>query len=139
MAISEILILWGGGGLLAVAAFLALLRALLGPTVLDRMIASDVLLTTIVLVLGVEMVINKHTNSVPVMIGVSATAALATITVARYVRRKADGQNDKMQRMANNIAGMIDMQGARTEAAGKPAGAAAASDAAGAAGGKERA
>lgn len=121
MAISEILILWGGGGLLAVAAFLALLRALLGPTVLDRMIASDVLLTTIVLVLGLEMVINKHTNSVPVMIGVSATAALATITVARYVRRKADGQNDKLQQMANNIAGMIDMQGARTESADKPA------------------
>ncbi|RRD36024.1 hypothetical protein EII31_00025 [Leucobacter sp. OH2974_COT-288] len=121
LAISEILILWGGGGLLAAAAFLALLRALLGPTVLDRMIASDVLLTTIVLVLGLEMVINKHTNSVPVMIGVSATAALATITVARYVRRKADGQNDKLQQMANNIAGMIDMQGARTESADKPA------------------
>lgn len=108
MTVSAWVVLYGGGGFLAVAAVLALVRAIKGPTVLDRVIAADVLLTTVVLVLGLEMVVNQHANSIPVMIGVSATAALATITVARYVRRK---ETAKTEDAAADMTGMIDVQG----------------------------
>lgn len=85
------------GLLFAVAALLALIRLVAGPTILDRMIASDVLLTILLLVVGAEMVINGHTRTIPLMLVLAGTAAFTTIAVARYVSkqdrvtRKEDG------------------------------------------------
>lgn len=78
------------GGLLAVAAGLAVVRIVRGPTILDRMIASDVVLTILILVVGAEMVIDGHTRTIPLMLVLTGAAALATIAVARYVS-KQDG------------------------------------------------
>lgn len=74
---------------LTATAFCAIVRIVRGPTILDRMIASDVLLTTLVLAAGADMAIRGHTDSIPLMTGIAATAVLATITVARYVKRRA--------------------------------------------------
>ena len=74
--------------LFAVAAGLVLFRIVRGPTILDRMIASDVLVTTIILVLGAEMVANGHTNSIPIMLALAAIAIFATVAVARYVSKQ---------------------------------------------------
>jgi len=76
------------GAMLSAAAALALYRIIRGPSVLDRMIASDMLLTTIICALGAEMVYNSHTRSIPAMLVIAATAFLASIVVARYVTRK---------------------------------------------------
>ena len=73
---------------LTVTALCAIVRIVRGPTILDRMVASDVLLTTLVLAAGMDMVIRGHTDSIPLMTVVAATATLATIVVARYVRRR---------------------------------------------------
>ena len=75
------------GLMFAAAAFLAVARIIRGPSILDRVIASDVLLTTLTLVLGSEMVINGHTRTIPLMVVLAATAALSTIAVARYVSK----------------------------------------------------
>ncbi|GAA2182306.1 hypothetical protein GCM10009847_27430 [Leucobacter tardus] len=77
---------------LTVTALCAVIRIVRGPTILDRMVASDVLLTTLVLAAGMDMVIRGHTDSIPMMTVVAATATLATIVVARYVRRR--GMNE---------------------------------------------
>jgi multicomponent Na+:H+ antiporter subunit F len=79
---------WVAGGILAVSAMLAVIRMVAGPTILDRMIASDVLLTTLLLVVGAEMVINHHTRTIPIMLVLAGTAAFATIAVARYVSKQ---------------------------------------------------
>lgn len=76
------------GVLFSVAALLALYRLVRGPSILDRMIASDVLLTTIILVLGAEMTVNQHTRSVPVMLVIAAIAVFSSIAVARYVSKQ---------------------------------------------------
>lgn len=76
------------GVLFAAAACLALVRVVRGPTILDRIIGSDVLLTTLMLVVGAEMVVNRHTASVPLMIVIAATAAFSTVAVARSVSRQ---------------------------------------------------
>jgi multicomponent Na+:H+ antiporter subunit F len=73
-----------------VTAILALVRIIRGPSILDRMIASDVLLTTLMLVVGVDMVLRGHTDSIPLMTVLGATAVFATIVVARYVKRRAE-------------------------------------------------
>lgn len=70
------------------ATLLSLYRIIRGPSILDRMIASDVLLTTITLVLGAEMVYNSHTRTIPVMLVLASTAVFATVAVARYVSKQ---------------------------------------------------
>jgi multicomponent Na+:H+ antiporter subunit F len=75
------------GLLFAVAAFLAVARVIRGPSILDRVIASDVVLTTLTLVVGSEMVINGHTRTIPLMVVLAATAVFSTVAVARYVSK----------------------------------------------------
>lgn len=75
---------------LTIAALAALVRIVQGPTILDRMVASDMLLTTVMLALGTDMVVREHTDSIPLMIAIAATATFATIVVARYVKRRAE-------------------------------------------------
>lgn len=76
------------GGVFAASAAAAVVRIVRGPTILDRMLASDVLLTIVLLVIGAEMVINGHTRTIPVMIVGAAAAALSTVAVARYVSQQ---------------------------------------------------
>lgn len=76
------------GVVFAVAAILTVIRIVRGPTLLDRMIASDVLLTILTLVVGAEMVLGGHTRTVPIMLVLAGTSAFATIAVARYVSKQ---------------------------------------------------
>lgn len=74
--------------MLAAASLLILFRILRGPSILDRMIASDVLISTVVIVLGLEMVLNQHTRTLPVILALAGTALLGSVAVARYVSRQ---------------------------------------------------
>lgn len=74
---------------LSATAIAAVIRIVRGPTILDRMIASDVLLTTLILAAGADMVLRNHTDNIALMTAIAATAVLATIVVALYVRRRA--------------------------------------------------
>jgi multicomponent Na+:H+ antiporter subunit F len=82
------------GVMFTVAALLVVFRIVRGPSILDRMIASDVLLTTLVLVVGAEMVYNGHTRTIPLMVVLAATAIFATIAVARYVSKQDRSGHD---------------------------------------------
>jgi len=75
------------GALLAATAIISLYRVIAGPTILDRVIASDVLLTTLILVVATEMVINAHTRTIPLMVILAATAIFGTVAVARFVTK----------------------------------------------------
>jgi len=76
------------GTLFAAGAVLAVIRIVRGPTILDRMIGSDVVLTVLILVVGAEMVFSGHTRTIPAMLVLTGTAAFATIAVARYVSKQ---------------------------------------------------
>ncbi len=82
--------------LLSVGALCALIRVVRGPSILDRMIASDVLLTTLLLAVGAEMVHSGHTRTLPVLLVLATTAIFATVTVARYVawRERVGGDDE---------------------------------------------
>ena len=47
-----------------VASLLCVVRIIRGPSILDRAVASDVLLTLVMCVLGAEMAIHGHTRKV---------------------------------------------------------------------------
>lgn len=72
----------------AVAALLALVRIVIGPSILDRAVAADVLLTEVMCVLGADMAINHHTRSLPVLLIIAAIGVFGSIAIARFVARK---------------------------------------------------
>jgi len=74
--------------LLLVSAVLAVVRVVRGPTILDRMIASDVLFTILLLGLGVAMVTDPDLETLPIMLAIAATAFISTVAVARYVSKQ---------------------------------------------------
>lgn len=75
----------------AVAAILTVWRIISGPSILDRAVASDVLLTLILCVVGAEMAINQHTRTLPVMLIVAAVGVFGSISIARFVARRDGG------------------------------------------------
>jgi multicomponent Na+:H+ antiporter subunit F len=84
------------GVLFAAAALLVLIRIVRGPSIIDRMVGSDVLVTLVLLALIADMVVNHHTRSVPLLLALSGTAVLGSIAVARYVS-KHDRSPDQEQ------------------------------------------
>ena len=74
-----------------IAALFTVWRIITGPSILDRAVASDVLLTLVLCVLGAEMAINHHTRSLPVLLIVAAVGVFGSISVARFVARR-DGE-----------------------------------------------
>ena len=75
------------------AALLALIRMIKGPSILDRAIASDVLLSEVLCILGAEAVINQHTYPLPIMLMIAGTGSLGTVAVARFVARRDRAQS----------------------------------------------
>ncbi len=75
-----------------VAALLTLVRIVRGPSILDRAVASDVLLTEVLCVLGAEMAINHHTRTLPVLLIVAAVGVFGSVAVARFVARRDQPQ-----------------------------------------------
>lgn len=72
----------------AIAAILAVIRIVRGPSILDRAVASDVLMTEVLCIMGAEMVINNHTRTLPAMLIIAAVGVFGSIAVARYVARR---------------------------------------------------
>jgi multicomponent Na+:H+ antiporter subunit F len=69
-----------GGG-----ALLALVRLARGPSLLDRVVASDVLLVIIASGLAVHAALMRDPTLVPVLVVVSLLAFVGSVSVARYV------------------------------------------------------
>ncbi|MTE24189.1 monovalent cation/H+ antiporter complex subunit F [Microbacterium sp. ZXX196] len=80
-------------GVFALAAVLTIVRIVRGPSILDRAIASDVLLTEVLCIMGVEAIVHQRTDTLPVMLAIAVTGALGTIAVARFVARR-DATNE---------------------------------------------
>lgn len=74
--------------LFVAAALLALVRIVRGPSILDRVVAADVLLTEVMCIVGAEMVINHHTRSLTLLLIIAAVGVFGSISVARFVARR---------------------------------------------------
>ncbi|MET0447861.1 MAG: monovalent cation/H+ antiporter complex subunit F [Aeromicrobium sp.] len=75
-----------------IAALLTMWRIIAGPSILDRAVASDVLLTLVLCVLGADMAINNHTRSMPAMLIIAAIGVFGSIAIARFVARRDGGE-----------------------------------------------
>lgn len=72
-------------GILSLAAILALYRAVIGPSVLDRVLALDVVLATIGAGLVLNMIVGRHTDNLVLLVVVSLIGFIGSVTVARFV------------------------------------------------------
>src|SRR5690606_36984612 len=80
------------GVLLAFAAGASVFRIVKGPAILDRMIASDMLVTTLILVLGTEMAVHAHTRTTPIMVVPAAPTELVATSSAHYASKHGAGR-----------------------------------------------
>ena len=72
----------------ALSALLTVWRIIKGPSILDRAVAADVLLTLVICALGAEMAINRHTRTLPLLLIVAAVGVFGSISIARFVARR---------------------------------------------------
>jgi multicomponent Na+:H+ antiporter subunit F len=86
MLLNAALVLIGAVFFAAVA--LAVYRIVRGPSILDRMVATDMLVATLICALAAEMVQNDHLNTLPVLLVLAMTAFLATVGVSRFVTQQ---------------------------------------------------
>jgi multicomponent Na+:H+ antiporter subunit F len=84
------------GVLVSATLVLAVLRILRGPTLIDRMIGSDIVLTTVLIVLAAVEVVHGDLTVVPVLVVIGATSVFATVAVARVITPTSnpDGSED---------------------------------------------
>lgn len=75
---------WAGGALLAVGALGALYRIVRGPSLLDRAIATDVLLVVFSGMLVLEMAVHRHTHHVVLVVLAAAVGFVGSVMVARF-------------------------------------------------------
>jgi len=71
--------------LLGSGALLALVRLARGPSLLDRVVATDTLLVIISASLAVHAALNRDPPVVPVLVVVSLLAFVGSVSIARYV------------------------------------------------------
>ncbi|ABS01533.1 monovalent cation/H+ antiporter complex subunit F [Kineococcus radiotolerans] len=76
-------------GMLTVAALLALLRVAKGPTMLDRVVALDVVVAVVVIALCVEAAANRHATTLPVIVVLALVGFVGAVSVARYAAKEA--------------------------------------------------
>lgn len=85
--------------MLGVGSLLAVGRLALGPSLLDRVVATDTLLVIITAGLAVYAALERDPTIVPVLVVVSLLAFVGSVAVARYVggmlMRSADDDSEE--------------------------------------------
>ena len=69
---------------LGIAALLLLTRISLGPTMLDRVVALDVLVAVIICGLALEAAVYRHTTTLPILVVLSLLGFVGSVSVARF-------------------------------------------------------
>ena len=69
---------------MGVAALLLLTRISRGPTMLDRAVALDAMLTIIVCGLALEAAVHRHTTTLPILVVVSLVGFVGSVSIARF-------------------------------------------------------
>lgn len=77
-------------GMLAVAALLLLARMTMGPTMLDRTVALDVLVAVGISGLALEAALNRHTTTLPILLVLTLLGFVGSVSIARFSRGSDD-------------------------------------------------
>lgn len=76
--------------MLSAAAVLAVVRVVRGPSLLDRLVATDVLLAVVVAGLAVRAASDRDSSVVPVLVVVSLLGFTGSVSVAQLLMRERE-------------------------------------------------
>jgi multicomponent Na+:H+ antiporter subunit F len=77
-------VLWIAATMLGIAALLALVRVVRGPSALDRAVAMDVLLSCLIGALGLEAAYGRHGTTLPVLAVLALLGFVGSVAIARF-------------------------------------------------------
>ena len=70
--------------MLACAALLLVIRISRGPTMLDRVVALDVLVAVVICGLALEAAVNRHSTTLPILGVLSLLGFVGSVSIARF-------------------------------------------------------
>jgi len=76
--------------MLGIAALLLVIRISRGPTMLDRVVALDVLVAVVICGLALEAAVNRHGTTLPILGVLSLLGFVGSVTIARFTRGSDD-------------------------------------------------
>jgi len=76
--------------MLGAAALLLVIRISRGPTMLDRVVALDVLVSVVICGLALEAAVNRHATTLPILGVLSLLGFVGSVSVARFTRGSDD-------------------------------------------------
>ncbi|SNC73370.1 multisubunit sodium/proton antiporter, MrpF subunit [Kytococcus aerolatus] len=79
-------VVWLVGALLALSAGVVVYCIVTGPSVLDRVVALEVLVGIVICAIGVQAAVARQTTGVPVLLSLSLVGFVGAVTVARFTR-----------------------------------------------------
>ena len=77
--------------IVAGAAF-AIVRAEKGPTMLDRTVALDIVVTSVIAAVALYAAVERRTDVVPVLVVLSLVGFVGSVTIARFAAVEPEGQ-----------------------------------------------
>lgn len=79
------IVMWICGIMLGLGTVACVIRVARGPSILDRVLALDVMLLIISVALCLEMVYNRHSDYLLFVIAACTLGFIGSVTVSRYV------------------------------------------------------
>lgn len=80
---------------LGVAALLLVVRVALGPTMLDRAVAFDVLMAVVICGLALEAAVHRHTTTLPILVVLSLLGFVGSVSIARFTPGSDDVEAER--------------------------------------------
>ncbi|WP_067432359.1 monovalent cation/H+ antiporter complex subunit F [Nocardioides jensenii] len=77
-------------GMLGLAALLLLARMTMGPTMLDRTVALDVLTAVGICALALEAALHRNTTTLPILLVLTLLGFVGSVSIARFSRGSDD-------------------------------------------------
>lgn len=81
--------------MLGVAALLLVVRIARGPTMLDRVVALDVLVAVVICGLALEAAVRRHTTTLPILVVLSLLGFVGSVSIARFTRGSDDVEAER--------------------------------------------
>lgn len=100
-------VVWISGILVLAGGLMAIVRAELGPSILDRTVALDILMTTLVAAVALYAALERRADVVPVLVSLSVVGFVGSVTVARFAAVEPPGEGRVMTRWEAAIARAI--------------------------------
>ncbi|WP_066583841.1 monovalent cation/H+ antiporter complex subunit F [Cellulomonas timonensis] len=80
------------GALLAVGCLLAVVRIEKGPSMLDRTIALDIVVATMISAGALYAAVQKRADIVPILVALALVGFVASVTIARFAAVEPEGE-----------------------------------------------